>query len=323
MKYISTAVILILLIACISIYETIGSVHTVAVKVMTFNILRGGVPVDEIGASSPLYRKERYQDIAKVIIESDADIVGILEPNTAVPDPILELLQGNNPRWRKNGKLYAKYPIELDPYTSEETVLNMQAYRINVNRNMWVYVLVAHWRPVHGYGPMVISDLISRQALPDDLDQLEEMLLDRISIQEVYDHTCQRLRSHLSSGRPIILLGDFNEPSHLDWTVEYALYGADRWVNNHSDTPLRFDIEWRGSKTLSKSGMVDAFREIYPDPVSMQGNTWTPPYSNNTPSRRPYNSDRLDVTNPTCIESGKSGRLYRRCTTHVRSDSSL
>ena len=54
--------------------------------------------------------------------------------------------------------------------------------------------------------------------------------------------------------------------------------------------PLKFDIEWRGSKTLTDADMKDAYRTIYPDSVAKPGNTWTPPYANKTPGRCPYDA---------------------------------
>lgn len=91
-----------------------------------------------------------------------------------------------------------------------------------------------------------------------------------------------------------MLTGDFNEPSHLDWTARAATDGRDRWVKNTSDVPLRFPIRWRGSRLLADAGLRDAYRTAFPDEVRHPGNTWTPPYPENTPGRRPYGDQVLD-----------------------------
>jgi endonuclease/exonuclease/phosphatase family metal-dependent hydrolase len=63
---------------------------------------------------------------------------------------------------------------------------------------------------------------------------------------------------------PVFLMGDFNEPSWLDWT---------------SKTGTMFDhhgvvIVWQNTKALADSGFTDAFREVFPDEVRNPGITW-------------------------------------------------
>ena len=59
--------------------------------------------------------------------------------------------------------------------------------------------------------------------------------------------------------------GDFNEPSHQDWTAAVAAAGKQ---------PLA--VEWPSTKTFTDAGFVDAYRAVYPDPLSRPGFTWTP-----------------------------------------------
>lgn len=66
-------------------------------------------------------------------------------------------------------------------------------------------------------------------------------------------------------GHPAIAVGDFNEPSHLDWTEETAAIGRH---------PIK--VEWPGSKTFEKAGFKDSYREIHPDVIAKPGYTWTP-----------------------------------------------
>ena len=70
------------------------------------------------------------------------------------------------------------------------------------------------------------------------------------------------------SGVPVFLTGDFNEPSHLDWTQEAAASG------------LNFGkkVAWPTSTAVTNAGLIDAFRELRPDEVADQGETWTPGY---------------------------------------------
>ncbi|MBJ6368168.1 endonuclease/exonuclease/phosphatase family protein [Snuella sedimenti] len=71
--------------------------------------------------------------------------------------------------------------------------------------------------------------------------------------------------NHVSSEtRPVILLGDFNEPSHLDWTS-----GQAAMFDHHGVV-----MEWHTTKSLEDNGFVDAFRAVYPDEIANPGITW-------------------------------------------------
>lgn len=67
-----------------------------------------------------------------------------------------------------------------------------------------------------------------------------------------------------SESKPVILMGDFNEPSFLDWT---------------ENTKTMFDhngvvYAWDNTKKLHQEGFVDVFRTFYPDEVVNPGFTW-------------------------------------------------
>jgi endonuclease/exonuclease/phosphatase family metal-dependent hydrolase len=62
-----------------------------------------------------------------------------------------------------------------------------------------------------------------------------------------------------------LVTGDFNEPSHRDWTDEAAAAGRH---------PLR--VRWPFTAALEAAGFVDGFRAAHPDPVEVPAFTWTP-----------------------------------------------
>ncbi len=77
------------------------------------------------------------------------------------------------------------------------------------------------------------------------------------------------MASAISSGATVFFTGDFNEPSHLDWTVEAALATARTYD---------LKVEYPTSKRIVDAGMTDSFRAVYPDEVVKPGYTWTPGY---------------------------------------------
>lgn len=75
----------------------------------------------------------------------------------------------------------------------------------------------------------------------------------------------EALQEPLEDGAPVLLTGDFNEPSHLDWTSEAAEAGLH----------LGETVAWPVSREIVRHGFRDAFRAVHPDEVERPGQTWT------------------------------------------------
>src|SRR5262249_24422311 len=68
------------------------------------------------------------------------------------------------------------------------------------------------------------------------------------------------------AGKDLVVTGgDFNEPSHQDWTEAVAKAGRQ---------PLK--VAWPSTKAFTDAGFTDAYRPVYPDPLAHPGFTWTP-----------------------------------------------
>lgn len=78
----------------------------------------------------------------------------------------------------------------------------------------------------------------------------------------------------------VFVTGDFNEPSHHDWTKAAADAG------HH---PIA--VAWPTTKRLTDDGFVDTYRAVYPDPVAKPAYTWTPRYDEAATDDHP---DRID-----------------------------
>ncbi|KKB57609.1 endonuclease/exonuclease/phosphatase family protein [Parabacteroides gordonii] len=70
--------------------------------------------------------------------------------------------------------------------------------------------------------------------------------------------------AEIQKGIPVIMGGDFNEPSHLDWQANTK----DLWDHNGAV------INWDCSVMLHNAGFKDVYREKYPDPVAYPGFTF-------------------------------------------------
>lgn len=76
------------------------------------------------------------------------------------------------------------------------------------------------------------------------------------------------------------VMGDFNEPSHWDWTDGAVAAGRQPTV-----------VEWPTTKGIEDVGFVDTFRKAFPDAVAKPGMTWTPTSEASDPEDH---HDRID-----------------------------
>ena len=259
-------------------------------RVLSFNILQGGGNAANVGFPNRDFGGSRIDEIAEVILMSRAQIVGIQEDDNSS-----KLFDALGPGWHRAGSVYAQFPLELIQKSNWMTVA-----KANISSGQSITVVNCHWRPSN-YGPGQARDLLAEQGQPKDSVQFAKQILkssDKSTGNRSYAETLQVLKPFLEKGDTIVVTGDFNEPSHLDWTSRYAEKGADRWVQNKTETPLRLEIAWKGSQLLAEAGLIDAYRRHFKDEVEHPGNTWTPEYPAETPGRLAYSdqvNDRIDM----------------------------
>jgi solute:Na+ symporter, SSS family len=75
----------------------------------------------------------------------------------------------------------------------------------------------------------------------------------------------QDLNPRIRTGAAVVLTGDFNEPSHRDWIPPVVKAGL-----------AALAVPYPTTRRVVQAGMIDAYRSVYPDPVSHPGWTWTP-----------------------------------------------
>jgi endonuclease/exonuclease/phosphatase family metal-dependent hydrolase len=78
----------------------------------------------------------------------------------------------------------------------------------------------------------------------------------------------------------VFVTGDFNEPSHLDWTQATVDAGQQPLV-----------VAWPSAIAVESMGFVDAYRAVHPDPVADPAFTWTPTTAVDDPTDH---HDRID-----------------------------
>jgi endonuclease/exonuclease/phosphatase family metal-dependent hydrolase len=216
----------------------------VTLRVMAFNIEWGGTHV-------------RFAGVSEAIREAGADIVAIQEPEGNLPRLAADL------GWHYNRRSYviSKYPL-IDPPEGNGNYVYVEVLPGKV-----VAVASVHL-PSDPYGPEWFRD---GRSMGDVLALERELRLATI------EPVLQALDSVQQSDFPVFLGGDFNAPSHEDWTE------ASLGTFEHRGVA----VEWPASKATVDAGFRDAYRSAHPDPVAHPGFTWwagRPPIEDYNPS---------------------------------------
>ena len=106
------------------------------------------------------------------------------------------------------------------------------------------------WSQIGSPDPQPVTDLdiISKQNLGSKRDEQIGAFLEYVA----------------NETQPVIILGDFNEPSCQDWTSNQA------YMFDHNGVVY----EWNTTLSLISNNFTDAYREIYADEVQNPGFTW-------------------------------------------------
>jgi hypothetical protein len=125
--------------------------------------------------------------------------------------------------------------------------------------NVWSAHLTAY-----PYGPYAACNMESGYG-PGDIMKAEEKSGRVGQIKQIITAMSSQIAA--AGSIPVFLMGDFNAPSHLDW------------VSGHKGKNCGItSFQWPTSKVPTDAGLIDSFRVLHPNPISVEGNTWSPIY---------------------------------------------
>ncbi len=234
------------------------------IRVLTINIWQAG---DNIRGGIDL--------VADLIVSTDASIVTLTEAFRGATDKVADAL-------RRRGRTYASAPsddtgvLSIFPIESTTRLDWMTRARLTVDGELFS-VYAAHleyrWYATYlprGYGPGSSGDEFAQYGwnkLPDG-PVTDPAVVQRVNTSSGRPDVIKRFiddaRVEMAAGRSVILGGDFNEPSALDWTAATA-----QLFDHHGVV-----LPWASTDRLRQAGFVDAYRSRYPDPVTHPGFTW-------------------------------------------------
>jgi len=230
-----------------------GPAGPALLKVLTVNIMFDG--------------ENGVDQIAKIIEATQPDLIGLQESNSSTAQ-LAEKFGMHSLQQDKRTALLSRFPIE-------QVTANKFGVKVTLENGKQVGFLNAHltsfpYQPhqlLHlptGGGPYLNTE---SQAIASATrtrgKEVKNMIADANSLEV-----------------PVIATGDFNEPSHRDWTE--AAHSAGRH-------PIK--CEWPASRSFEAAGFSDSYREVYPDEMTHPGNTWTPNAAQDDPKEH---HDRID-----------------------------
>jgi len=235
-------------------------------NVLVWNIWHGGN--DE---SLP---SDGRPSVVQVIQESEADIVLMIETYGSAPY-ISEQTGMDYELLSSNLCIFSKFPIiRKIEYPESIATFNFGGVEILVDDSLPVLVFDTwlHYLPDTRLVPLDKgqSEILAWEnegSRDNEIKAILEVLQPEIS---------------QSNQVPIIIGGDLNSHSHLDWTEKT------RDIHNHGGAA----VDWTVSRKLYTDGFVDAFREIHQNPEKMPGKTWISAWEND---KQVFNRiDRID-----------------------------
>ena len=219
--------------------------------------------------------KGGYDAVVNEIVRLKPDFVTFSEvrnyDNTRFCDRIVQSLaqRGENyySFYSTDTGLLSRYPIKdstvVYPYHGDHGTVHRLVAEAN-GQEFAIYTahldyLKDAYYNVRGYDGSTWDEI----PIPTSVTEVLQLNDDSFRDDEIYAFL-KSAKSDIEAGRIVILGGDFNEPSHLDWIRDTKdLYDHHGLI-----------IPWTVTLALDNAGFVDTYRTLYPDVLKYPGFTF-------------------------------------------------
>jgi endonuclease/exonuclease/phosphatase (EEP) superfamily protein YafD len=231
------------------------------IKVMTWNIWHGGLH----GTEADGFKKDSVNtiNVYKVIHQEAPDVLLMQETYCCGMEIAEQAGYPHSVRASSNLSIHSKYPIMdtlkiFNPFNAHAVVIDVEGQEL-LFVNTWLHYLPDSFEGIKTMSP---DSLIANEG-PTRLKEITAIV-----------SAVDRLKTSLKI--PVIIGGDFNSPSHLDW------------VESTKEFHYGKVVAWPVSTLMQERVYIDSFREAHPDPTQTLEGTW------GYLSPREIISDRID-----------------------------
>ncbi len=243
-------------------------------RVLTWNIWNGG---DEAKHTvDPTLKAAKQKSVSDVIRDSNADVVAMVE--TYGSGEIISQALGYHfhPRGT-NVSIHSRWPIKKDisvykPFHCVGALIERPDGRRFALYSVWIHYVDDIWTDPKSRDGRTTTDLVAK----DGASRVVEV---RAILRGIEEKMAE------FPGVPVILAGDFNSNSHLDY-VESARsqYGL--------------VVDWPVTKTIAAEGYQDSYRVCNPVVNRAKDRTWSPRYPEQIQDRIDFIFWKGDALNP-------------------------
>lgn len=216
-----------------------------------------------------------FSGLVSIINQTDPDIVLLSEVrggNERFIPQLLDSLKAKNKTYygeisHESTGLISKYKIDDYKLCCPS---NVQGYMVKARFTVAGHSITAYsahldYKHYECYMPRGYSGTTWEKLDAPVLDADSILRANRISERdETIIAFMEDAKQEIEKGNLVLLGGDFNEPSHLDWQADT------KDLRDHNGMV----INWDCSLMLTQMGMKDTYRELYPDAVKYPGITY-------------------------------------------------
>lgn len=233
-----------------------GQERVSRLKVMSYNVWKGWSQVGD-----------GFQKGVNSVLQSDADIIGLQESSVSQAQMLADELG-----WFRassgtgSSQIVSRYPI-VENFTAASGVgarIRLAAAPARDVSILNCHLDYQYYAPYAACIPGATAQTVLAEEARSNRDSQMSAIVQAMSARLV---SADQL--------PVLLTGDFNVPSHLDWTTATS--------STHGGVGA---VAWPVSTRIQAAGLHDSFRVAHPDPVAVPGNSWSSIHKDAEPGDR-------------------------------------
>ncbi len=223
------------------------------INVVTWNIWRGGN--EAMDAKDPRIKAEKQNQVIRVLRDSKADVIAMVETYGSGPVIAHGLRYHLHPRGT-NVSILSRWPVVKDISVYKEfncvgALIERPDGRQFALYSVWIHYVDDIWTDPASRNGRSVADFLTKEG---DSRKVE--------VKAILEGIREKMREHPRV--PVLLAGDFNSNSHLDY--------SDVARDQHGG----LSVPWPVTQLVAADGYHDSYRLLHPKINRIEDRTWSP-----------------------------------------------